>query len=400
MPTPPAMLNIRHFANTIVGKPGNIGVRTERIIRALSAQGDSGYCLSRQAQLKSPGFVYRDMGWLGHLPRLLNAARIYLAPGFNHRYPDVKLFEWFAARHWQEASAGPRPIAHVWDACPRLLTALKTAGIPVLLDMPVAPTAYSLRIAEQYDLDFLMTHRSMLDFEQAACELADLIAAPSRFVAEELQRIGVTPDKIRIAEFGVDPPSGPTKPRPPKKPGAALDFCFAGNINRRKGVDLLLDAWRDPAFAGDNLHLCGRLYPEIDVAAATNPVLTPGFVNTFEYLPNCDVFVFPSWLEGSAKAVFEAMACGLPAIVSDASGSVVRDGIDGFVIAAGDRDALRERMLWFKTHPEQIRAMGDNARARARQFSWDGYAAKVVEMYRELADRAHACVAPIDKAAR
>lgn len=394
------MLNIRHFANTIVGKPGNIGVRTERIIRALSARGDSGYCLSRQAQIKSPGFIYRDMGWLGHLPRLLNAARIYLAPGFNHRYPDVKLFEWFAARHWQEASAGPEAIAHVWDACPQLLKALKSAGIPVLLDMPVAPTAYSQRIAEQYGLDFLMTHRSMLEFEQAACALADLIAAPSPFVAEELQRIGIPPDKIRIAEFGVDSPSGPTNPRPPKEPGATLDFCFAGNINRRKGVDLLLDAWRDPAFAGDRLHLCGRRYPEIEIAAATHTVLTPGFVKTFEYLPNCDVFVFPSWLEGSAKAVFEAMACGLPAIVSDASGSVVRDGVDGFVIAAGDRAALRDRMLWFKAHPERIRAMGDSARARARQFSWDGYAGKVIEMYQELADRAHASVAPIDKAAR
>lgn len=381
------MLNICHFANTIVGKSGNIGVRTERIIRGLSGNGDRGYCVSRMSQLRSPSFVYRDMGWLGHIPRILNAIRIYAAPGFNHRYPDIKLFEWFALRQLPEILSTTPYIAHVWDACPRLMQALKSAGCPVVLDMPVAPTAYSLCISQEYGLDFLMIHQSMLDFEQEAFELADVIAAPSQFVADELIAVGVPLEKIRVIEFGVDIPAE-TEKKIAAKNQQSVDFCFVGNINRRKGVDLLLTAWNSPEFKDDRLHLCGRVFPEVKQHIADNRgglVLTPGFIKPFDYLQNCDVFVFPSWLEGSAKAIYEAMACGLPVITTHSSGSVVRDGIDGFVIDTGDLNALRERMLWFKENPEKIIEMGHAANQRVREFSWERYGKRIIDLYSQLA---------------
>lgn len=376
---------VAHFANTMVGKPGNIGVRTERIVRALSAQGQRGYCLSRQSLLRSDGFVYRDMGWLGHIPRILNAIRIYTSPGFNHRFPDIKLFEWFALRHFSEALSKAPNIAHVWDACPRLLKALKSAGIPIVLDMPVAPTAYSHRMTQEYGLDFLMVHQSMLDFERAAFELADIIAAPSRFVADELMALGVAENKIRIVEFGVDAPELNQERRPSNRD--SLNFAFVGNVNRRKGADLLLAAWDDPAFHRDRLHLCGRVFPELNPylsGSRGGQVLRPGFIKPFDYLPDCDVFVFPSWLEGSAKAVYEAMACGLPVIATHSAGAVVRDGIDGFIIDAGDTKALRERMLWFKEHPDRLLAMGAAAADRAKEFTWPRYASRIIEIYKEL----------------
>ena len=103
------------------------------------------------------------------------------------------------------------------------------------------------------------------------------------------------------------------------------------------------------------------------------------------YLPGCDVFVLPSWLEGSAKAVYQAMANGLPAIVTESTGAIVRDGIDGFVIEAGDVAALRDRMRWFSVHPDRVRTMGAAARERVREFTWDRYATRVAELHARLA---------------
>ena len=165
-----------------------------------------------------------------------------------------------------------------------------------------------------------------------------------------------------------------------------IDFCFFGNINSRKGIPELLQAWSHHAFNHDRLHLCGRIYPEVKrniYKAKGGQILLPGFCPT-SYLSCCDVFVFLSWMEGSSKAVFEAMAAGLPSIVTTSSGSVVRDGIDGFVVEPGDTEALRELMLWFKDHPDQIIEMGLRAQERVREFSWSRYTARVTELYEEI----------------
>ncbi len=57
-----------------------------------------------------------------------------------------------------------------------------------------------------------------------------------------------------------------------------------------------------------------------------------------------DVFVFPSLFEGSAVVTYEALACGLPSIVTAEAGSVVRHGLEGLVVPARDVEALAEAM--------------------------------------------------------
>jgi len=57
-----------------------------------------------------------------------------------------------------------------------------------------------------------------------------------------------------------------------------------------------------------------------------------------------DVLVLPSLCEGSATVTYEAMACGLPIVTTPSSGSLVRDGIEGFVIKARDTEKLRSRL--------------------------------------------------------
>lgn len=376
-------MHVTHYVNSFVNRPGNIGVRTGYILKHLNGKAT---CVCRGAQDQQSDIEYLEMGMLGHVPRILNGVRIRFAPGFDHRKWDIALYEWFALRQSKNIKTD---VAHVWDVCPTLIHRLKQAGIPVLLDIPIAPSFYGEKLYRLGRANFLRGSSHLKALEQAAIDAADLIVAPSIFVADVLKQMGVAESRIAIVEFGVDAPLQATDRdylKDLSKRG--VDFCLVGNINRRKGVPELLSAWSDPEFATDRLHLCGRINADVhaDLAKMSGGnVVTPGFVKPFDYMRKCDVFVLPSWLEGSAKAVYEAMACGLPAIVTHSTGSIIRDGIDGFVIEPGDTQALKERMKWFKNNPDQISIMGNAARERAREFTWSRYAEKIVKLYRSMA---------------
>ena len=372
------------FVNSHIGRPGNIGLRTPHVLAALARRGIATTTWARGRHPgAAPGHTVHGMGLLGHLPRILNGVRIYLLPSYPHRVHDLRLFSWFCARGLRAAGArGPGTVAHVWDSCPALIRSLQQRGIPVVLDVPIAPGTYAQRLGAERTGCPLVAVPSVVALELEAMALADRLVAPSEFVAEELRRAGVDAGKIRVVEFG-SPAPRPAPPRAPR-PEGRVDFCFLGTVNRRKGIPELLTAWNDPAFQTDRLHLCGRVFPDIRPALAAargGQVLTPGFVDSGGYLPDCDVFVFPTWLEGSAKAVYEAMAAGLPVITTPAAGSVVRDGVDGFLVPVGDAAALRERMRQLRADPGLRRRLGESARERAGVFTWERYGERVADAY-------------------
>ena len=83
--------------------------------------------------------------------------------------------------------------------------------------------------------------------------------------------------------------------------------------------------------------------------------------------------------------VLEAMACGLPVIVTaNGPADIVRDGIDGFVIPERDEDALCDRLERLHAQPERRVEMGRRAALRAREFGWDTYAATALRALDDL----------------
>ncbi|HCM67503.1 MAG TPA: hypothetical protein DIS62_00655 [Candidatus Kerfeldbacteria bacterium] len=376
--------SVAHFANTIIDRPGNIGVRTGKLIASHSQNGGTGICICRASNSGCRGYKYYSMGILGNLPRILNALRMYCFSRFDHRYWDIKLFEAFTSSLFKAVAEESPNIAHVWEVSPKIIRALRAIGLPVVLDVAIAPYTYVARLHSKGLAGHLTHSDRLMRLELEAFKEADLIIVPSAFVMDELGAAGIPVSKIRLIEFGVTIPELGTSIRRHRE---NISFGFVGVVNRRKGVDCLIDAWDSKLFADDELVLCGRLHPDIKrkiglLKFASNVTL-PGFINPLEYFGRCDVFVFPSWSEGSAKAVLEAMAFGLPVITTKSSGTVVRNGVDGFVVEPGDTAALRERMLWFKNNRAAIATMGESARKRACEFSWERYASRVMKVYEE-----------------
>ncbi len=221
-------------------------------------------------------------------------------------------------------------------------------------------------------------------------ELADLVLVPSDHIARALARHGTPADKIRVVPYAAD--TRRFRPDPDRRPDASTcTFLFAGGITQRKGIKYLLEAWRLARRPGWRLQLLGPL--------PADPGPLAGYLDEVEWLGRvghgemparmaaADVFVFPSLFEGSAVVTYEALASGLPSIVTAESGSVARDGIDGLFVPAGSVPPLARAMERLGLDPDLRRAMAISARRRAEAFGWDRYHAALESAVREVVAR-------------
>ena len=178
------------------------------------------------------------------------------------------------------------------------------------------------------------------------------------------------------------------RPDPKKRHGADCTFLFAGGVSQRKGIKYLLEAWRRVRRPGWRLQLLGALPrdpgplgPYLDGVECLGRV---GHADVPARMAAADVFVFPSLFEGSAVVTYEALASGLPSVVTPGAGSVVRDGDEGFHVPAGGVEPLAESMERLGNDPELRRTMSAAARRRAEAFDWPRYHEAVVDAVRSM----------------
>jgi starch synthase len=210
-------------------------------------------------------------------------------------------------------------------------------------------------------------------------ERADHILVPSEHIASTLARHGTPRERVSIIPYAAD--TRRFRPDPAKRHDASCTFLFAGGITQRKGIKYLLEAWRQIRRPGWRLQLLGPLPRDpAPLGGYLDGVELPGRVSHAEMparMAAADVFVFPSLFEGSAVVTYEALACGLPSVVTPSAGSVVRDGQDGFLVPPGDVASLAERMEQLGREPDRRAAMAAAARTRAEEFDWPRYHAAV-----------------------
>src|SRR2546421_7909608 len=294
-----------------------------------------------------------------------------------------------AARHLE---TGRYDFFHSWSGdCLEALRVAKHKKIPSLIEIPTwhRGSQRSEDRGQKTERSTSWKSRFRLDRERFLEEydLAPLVVVLSEKAAESFRAANFPDEKMFYLPRGVDvdrfkPGSDPDgRKRPP-----IFRAIFSGALIERKGIHHLLEAWHRLNLRDAELWLLGSVHEEAKPHLQKfwrDNVRVLGFKRDLEnYLSQGSVYVFPSRLEGSAKTIYEAAACGLPMITTREAGDVVRDGVEGIIVQPGDVDALAAAIEHLYRHPEIVESMGAAARKRVvENFTWDHYRARLLGAY-------------------
>jgi glycosyltransferase involved in cell wall biosynthesis len=267
----------------------------------------------------------------------------------------------------------------------------------------------------------------------------DEVWVPSEFTRAMYLAAGVEPDRVHVVPNGVDLDELSPEGARAELPDASLRLLFVGGTISRKGADVLLAAY-DEAFAGreDVLLVIKDLggqsyYRGLTMSDALRERATSGALPRVHYLEDelgraelaglyraCDVLVHPYRGEGFAMPVLEAMASGLPTVVTaggptdefcpdDACWRVASEPrflaecaignletIDRPWMLEPDRADLVRVLREVDADRDELRRRGARARVAAGAYSWDAVAAAYAGRIASLARRAPRPGAPVE----
>jgi len=176
-----------------------------------------------------------------------------------------------------------------------------------------------------------------------------------------------------------------------------LHLICVARLIERKGQDQLIDSVKrlaDEGFdvvlslvgTGDSQSQYERYAQRLGIR---DRVCFTGYVPREKinaYFNKADVFVLPSYNEGMSLAALEAMAAGLPLVVTRTGGTeeLVKEGVNGFTFDWAESDKLTDHLRTFAKDRALARRMGACSRARATSFGWDEISARFLSLFEQF----------------
>jgi glycosyltransferase involved in cell wall biosynthesis len=187
----------------------------------------------------------------------------------------------------------------------------------------------------------------------------------SRWAAQSaIEDYGADPERVHILPPGVDTQRWHPAPEGMRPNDGITRILFTGGNFERKGGAMMLRWARETTRKNWEMHLV-----TIDKVKAPPGVIVHNNVGSnaqelIELAQRCDLFVLPTRADCFSIASLEAMAAGLPVIVTDVGGiaDIVRDGETGYLIPREDYDALRDRLEFLLDAPDLRAKMGQRGR--------------------------------------
>jgi len=214
--------------------------------------------------------------------------------------------------------------------------------------------------------------------EESEWRLADRVICGSQFVAENVSTNAPMNGKCSVVPYGIDWEPGTARRR---RNQDNLKVLFCGRASLIKGIPYLVKALamlKSPRVvcrvAGGHV-LSEQARKDLSKVAEVVGMIPRNKMRAmYDW---ADVFVLPTLCEGSATVCYEALACGLPVITTSHSGSVIRDGREGFIVPIRDSFALASAIDHLAGDPVLYEEMSRNALERASEFTLDWYAQRL-----------------------
>jgi len=262
------------------------------------------------------------------------------------------------------------------------------------------PATSAARVVTIHDLDFLrhpdqMAAEIRRDYPRLArshAARADAIVVSSQYAAAEVTReLGVTRSRVHVCPPGRPEWSAAVAARQSARRGNTI--LFMGTLNLRKNVGTLLEAYarlRSQVADAPRLVLAGHTTSASarwEVRAKEGPlaghVEITGYVDTarrIELFANARMLVLPSYEEGFGLPVLEAMACGVPVVVSSRGSLPEVAGGAAHPIDPDDAEGLAAQMRAL-LNDAQADSASQRGLLQASQYSWTACAAAARQAY-------------------
>lgn len=277
----------------------------------------------------------------------------------------------------------PRVVVCYENAARDTFRAAKYVGAKTVLD--ASSIHHTLQDKLCAHTESTETHERIVRRKNQEIELADHIITVSEAARQSYLVAGVRPEKVVAIPLGVELEVFRYQERSERDTSSAFHFVYAGNGSTVKGTDILLVAM-------ENLQKSG-LAARLTIAGGCSPGLSAPSQAGVEWagrLPqralaslfgSADCFILPSRFDAFGMVVIEALACGLPAIVSDrvGAGEAVQEGGCGWVVPAGDVYALTSQMRQCVEHRSTVKALRPRARATSERYTWLRYRQAVAD---------------------
>jgi glycosyltransferase involved in cell wall biosynthesis len=364
--------------------------------------GVNAHLLSMTESFRSAGISWYTQNLLRHLPDADPAIAYTVFVGEN-RYggvPGVQLRVSRLPTHrptvrilWEQAI---QPWA-LRQAGVDLLHGLALVG-PMMGACPFVVTIHDLSFVH-YPQNFQSLKRLYLQFftRLSVRRARRVIAISENTKRDVVQQYGISPDKVDLVYYGLDPSFRPlpadqiahfrAERRLPER-----FILFVGTLEPRKNVVRLIEAYAQlPADRPPLMLIGGKGWLYDDVYARVEDLDLAGEVEFVGYVPGedlpwwynaADIFVYPSLYEGFGLPPLEAMACGTPVVSSMVSSLPEVVGPGGLLVDPTDTGALAsamEQLLTDRDAHDRIEAAG---LAQAKTFSWQEAARRTVDSYR------------------
>lgn len=225
----------------------------------------------------------------------------------------------------------------------------------------------------------------------------DFFTSDANVTKDKAVAYGMNPEKTIVFPWGVDLEHFRMRNAEDRAKEGFVLFCNR-SWETRYGVDVLARAFVKVARQRDDVRLLllsggsqGANIRKILQSGGVEEYVTFGGQISQTELPRwyhmADLYISPSHVDGSSVSLMEALACGLPCLVSDipANKEWVFEDENGWLFRDGDSDHLAEKILAAMNQREKLPGIGAAARRSAEMHAdWKKNAAALMEVYRSL----------------
>jgi alpha-maltose-1-phosphate synthase len=215
--------------------------------------------------------------------------------------------------------------------------------------------------------------------EEAIYAVADAITVPSQVARRSFVAMRIAAEKVHVIPYGVRLDKFVRRESPAAD---TFEVLFAGQVSLRKGIPYLLEAFAKLSHPKKRLTVIGSVQDDMRGLLGRLPTESVEFLGSIPQgelaarMSRSHVLVLPSVEEGLALVQGQAMACGCPVIATTATGAedLFTDGVEGFIVADRDVEAITGRMQELSDDPDLRERMSAAGLERVKTLGgWDTY---------------------------